>query len=75
MHRGRQGSVPSACVRLDGQKCNIRCEEPAIDSTGTDLHNGAQIPHRFLFNTSQQSERRVRRREIDGEGDGETQNL
>lgn len=62
-------------MRLDGQKCNIRCEESATDSAGTDLHNGAQIPRRFLFNTSQQSERRVRQQEIDGEGDGETQNL
>lgn len=44
----------------------MRCEEEATDSTGTDLHNGAQIPRWFLFNTSLESERRVRRREGDG---------
>lgn len=30
----------------------MRCEEAARKGAGTDLHNGAQIPHWFLFNTS-----------------------
>lgn len=36
----------------------MRCEETATDNTGTDLHNGAQIPSRFTANTSARSARR-----------------
>lgn len=56
------GVCVCVCARLDGQKCNMRCEEAARESAGTDLHNGAQIPHRFLFNTSSKNERRKRDR-------------
>lgn len=36
----------------------MRCEETATDNTGTDLHNGAQIPSQFTANTSARSARR-----------------